>query len=221
MVLPTYLPESFGGAEQQMPQVVRGARGAGRRRHDRGSASARGHTERRESTRPDDVSSGFACAGRPNLGGRHSASFLAWSAKLAWWLVRRTASLRRDSRRPRAAARRARRDRRTRARKADPDQARTGRLSLRPHDRAQEAAGRPVVLRSPSTGCPRRSSPTVAKSSPICTRRRHRRSAHPPAAQRCRNARRHRCVVASASSASRTCGSSTSGGSIRRRRSTG
>lgn len=84
MVLPTYMPETFGGAEQQARKLSRalGARGVdvtivaprllattARREVDGGATVTRLRVRR-----------------APNLGGRYLASFLMWSLKLAWHL---------------------------------------------------------------------------------------------------------------------------------------
>jgi glycosyltransferase involved in cell wall biosynthesis len=85
LVLSTYVPESFGGAEQQsrklalalgrlgMPVKVLAPRlmPSTPRREQEGSVSL----ER------------FRLRNAPNLGGRHIGSFIAWAAKLLWWLV--------------------------------------------------------------------------------------------------------------------------------------
>jgi glycosyltransferase involved in cell wall biosynthesis len=87
MILPTYLPESFGGAEQQCRKLCSALDSLGldvtivapRLQAD----TARNETHGR--TRIERLRVRHA----PNLGGRHMASFLMWSAKLAWWLATR------------------------------------------------------------------------------------------------------------------------------------
>src|SRR5512134_3983002 len=84
MVLPTYLPESFGGAEQQCRKLCRALDDLGvevtivapRLHASTAAREVHGRTtiERLRVRRA------------PNLGGRHLASFLAWSIKLARWL---------------------------------------------------------------------------------------------------------------------------------------
>jgi glycosyltransferase involved in cell wall biosynthesis len=84
MVVPTYLPESFGGAEQQCRKLCRALDELG---VDVTILAPRLHasTARREvhgRTRIERIRVRQA----PNLGGRHMASFLRWSAQVAWWL---------------------------------------------------------------------------------------------------------------------------------------
>jgi glycosyltransferase involved in cell wall biosynthesis len=89
LVLATYLPESFGGAEQQSRKlaVALGRLGAKvtvlaprvlsatPNREDQGSISLRRLRVRRP----------------PNLGGRHFGSFVVWSLKVFWWLTKHRA----------------------------------------------------------------------------------------------------------------------------------
>lgn len=87
MIVPTYLPESFGGAEQQCRKLCSALAGLGL---DVTIVAPRlqADTARREThgrTRIERLRVRRA----PNLGGRHMASFLMWSAKLAWWLATR------------------------------------------------------------------------------------------------------------------------------------
>lgn len=87
MIVPTYLPESFGGAEQQCRKLCSALDGLGL---DVTILAPRlqAHTARQEMhgrTRIERLRVRRA----PNLGGRHLASFLMWSAKLGWWLVAR------------------------------------------------------------------------------------------------------------------------------------
>lgn len=84
MVLPTYLPESFGGAEQQCRKLCDALEARG---IDVTVLAPRLHaaTPVRE-TRGRTTIERLRVRRAPNLGGRHMASFLAWSIKLAWWL---------------------------------------------------------------------------------------------------------------------------------------
>ena len=87
MVTPTYLPESFGGAEQQCRKLCRALGDSGL---DVTIIAPRlkAATRKREThglTRIERLRVRHA----PNLGGRHILSFLGWSAKLTWWLVTR------------------------------------------------------------------------------------------------------------------------------------
>jgi glycosyltransferase involved in cell wall biosynthesis len=84
MVVPTYLPESFGGAEQQCRKLCAALDEMGL---DVTIIAPRLHaaTEQREAhgrTRIERLRVRRA----PNLGGRHLPSFLLWCAKLTWWL---------------------------------------------------------------------------------------------------------------------------------------
>lgn len=87
MVVPTYLPESFGGAEQQCRKLCSALDGLGldvtiiapRLQPDTAREETHGRT-RIERLRVRRA---------PNLGGRHIASFLMWSAKLGWRLMTR------------------------------------------------------------------------------------------------------------------------------------
>jgi hypothetical protein len=85
MVVPTYLPESFGGAEQQCRKLCSALDGLGldvriiAPRLQAGTARQETHGR----TRIERLRVRRA----PNLGGRHMASFLMWSAKLAWRLM--------------------------------------------------------------------------------------------------------------------------------------
>jgi glycosyltransferase involved in cell wall biosynthesis len=86
LVLATYMPESFGGAEQQSRKLALALGRLGMRvnvlaprllastpkREQQGSVSFRR----------------FRLRKAPNLGGRHMASALAWAAKLFWWMFR-------------------------------------------------------------------------------------------------------------------------------------
>ena len=84
MVLPTYLPESFGGAEQQSRKLCEAL-------EQRGvdvtllAPRLRAATPARESRGRTTIER-LRVRRAPNLGGRHMASFLMWSIKLGWWL---------------------------------------------------------------------------------------------------------------------------------------
>jgi glycosyltransferase involved in cell wall biosynthesis len=84
MVLPTYLPESFGGAEQQSRKLCEALEQLG--------VKVTVLAPRLQAGTPAHEQNGRTTIERlrvrraPNLGGRHFASFLAWSAKLTWWL---------------------------------------------------------------------------------------------------------------------------------------
>ena len=86
MILPTYLPESFGGAEQQTRRLAQtlARRGAAvtllapRLKHS---------TPARECEGPVVVRR-FRLREPPNLGGRHLDSFLLWGLCVAAWLWR-------------------------------------------------------------------------------------------------------------------------------------
>ena len=84
MVLPTYLPESYGGAEQQCRKLCQALDDLGvevtivaPRLH---AATAKREVHGRTTIERLRVRRA------PNLGGRHFASFLTWSIKLARWL---------------------------------------------------------------------------------------------------------------------------------------
>lgn len=87
MIVPTYLPESFGGAEQQCRKLCSALDGLGldvtivapRLQADTVRQETHGRTRIQR----------LRVRRAPNLGGRHMASFLVWSAKLAWWLTTR------------------------------------------------------------------------------------------------------------------------------------
>ncbi len=84
MVLPTYLPESFGGAEQQSRKLCEALEHLG--------IDVTVLAPRLRASTPIRETHGRTTIERlrvrsaPNLGGRHLGSFLAWSAKLTWWL---------------------------------------------------------------------------------------------------------------------------------------
>jgi len=87
MIVPTYLPESFGGAEQQCRKLCSALDGLGldvtivapRLQADTVRQETHGRTRIQR----------LRVRRAPNLGSRHMASFLVWSAKLAWWLTTR------------------------------------------------------------------------------------------------------------------------------------
>lgn len=87
LVLPTYLPESFGGAEQQsrkfaatlVREGVKVTLLAPRIERD---------TPARETKDGVEIIR-FRLTSLPNLGGRHFLSFAWWSLRTAWWLWRR------------------------------------------------------------------------------------------------------------------------------------
>jgi glycosyltransferase involved in cell wall biosynthesis len=86
MVLPTYLPESFGGAAQQTRRLAHALAG-------RGAAVTllaprlEGRTPAREQEGPVVVRR-FLLREPPNLGGRHLDSFLLWCLCVSAWLWR-------------------------------------------------------------------------------------------------------------------------------------
>ena len=89
LVLPAYLPESFGGAEQQTRKLAIALARLGVRVSVL-APRLLSHTARRE----QDVSIAlwrFKLRKAPSLGGRYIGSLLSWSAKLFWWLIRHRA----------------------------------------------------------------------------------------------------------------------------------
>jgi glycosyltransferase involved in cell wall biosynthesis len=86
MILPAYLPESFGGAAQQTRRLAHGLAG-------RGAAVTllaprlEGRTPAREREGPVVVRR-FLLREPPNLGGRHLDSFLLWCLCVSAWLWR-------------------------------------------------------------------------------------------------------------------------------------
>lgn len=86
LVVPTYLPESFGGAEQQARKLSTFLA--------QRDVSVTILAPRLQSATLPQENQGevrirrFRLRHAPNLGGRHSFSFLLWSAKLLWWLWR-------------------------------------------------------------------------------------------------------------------------------------
>ncbi|MFN4338716.1 glycosyltransferase family 4 protein [Parvibaculum sp.] len=87
LVLPTYLPETFGGAEQQSRKFAAtlAARGV---RVTLLAPRLAADTPRREERDGIEIIR-FRLGNLPNLGGRHFPSFAVWSLRLAWWLWRR------------------------------------------------------------------------------------------------------------------------------------
>jgi glycosyltransferase involved in cell wall biosynthesis len=86
LVLPTYIPESFGGAEQQSRKL---ALALGRLGMPVKVLAPRllPSTPRREQEGTVSLER-FRLRYAPNLGGRHIGSFVAWGAKLLWWLLK-------------------------------------------------------------------------------------------------------------------------------------
>ena len=86
MILPTYLPESFGGAEQQARKLAFAL--------ERLGVSVTILAPRLlPQTLPHEIDGALSVVRlrvrhAPNLGGRHMLSFLSWCSKLAWWLAR-------------------------------------------------------------------------------------------------------------------------------------
>lgn len=86
LVLPTYLPESFGGAEQQSRKLALALGNLG--------VSVTLLAPRllpKTAKREKDASISlyrFRLRSAPNLGGRHIGSLLSWGAQLLWWLMR-------------------------------------------------------------------------------------------------------------------------------------
>jgi glycosyltransferase involved in cell wall biosynthesis len=86
MVLPTYLPESFGGAEQQTRKLARALSELG--------AQITILAPRLKRATPRSERDGnvtivrFPLRHAPNLGGRHSLSFLSWCLQIGLWLAR-------------------------------------------------------------------------------------------------------------------------------------
>jgi glycosyltransferase involved in cell wall biosynthesis len=86
MVLPTYLPESFGGAEQQSRKLAEEFVRLGN------SVTILAPRLQASSLREQEVNGvhirRFRLRAPPNFGGRHTVSFLAWCAKISLWLTR-------------------------------------------------------------------------------------------------------------------------------------
>lgn len=85
-VMPTFLPESFGGAEQQTRKMARTLA----RRGCRVTILA---PKLQPATRTSEEEDGvairrFPLGAAPNLGGRHLPSFLSWCLKVSGWLWR-------------------------------------------------------------------------------------------------------------------------------------
>jgi glycosyltransferase involved in cell wall biosynthesis len=86
MILPTYLPESFGGAEQQARKLALALK-----RH--GVSVTILAPRLFPQTAQHETDEGISVIRlrvrhAPNLGGRYVLSFLCWCVKLAWWLAR-------------------------------------------------------------------------------------------------------------------------------------
>jgi glycosyltransferase involved in cell wall biosynthesis len=86
MILPTYLPESYGGAEQQARRLSQALVGVG--------AGVTLLAPRLKRDTPASEKEGLVAVRRlklrdlPNLGGRHFNSFLLWCAWVITWLFR-------------------------------------------------------------------------------------------------------------------------------------
>jgi glycosyltransferase involved in cell wall biosynthesis len=85
LVLPTYLPESFGGAEQQSRKLALALGRLGMQV----TVLAPRLLSQTASAEVDDTITlrRFRVRRAPNLGGRHLGSFLAWTFKLTCWLL--------------------------------------------------------------------------------------------------------------------------------------
>jgi glycosyltransferase involved in cell wall biosynthesis len=86
MVLPTYLPESFGGAAQQTRRLAQALAGRGAAVTLLAPRLARG-TPAQEREGPVEVTR-FHLRAAPNLGGRHLGAFLCWCGCICAWLWR-------------------------------------------------------------------------------------------------------------------------------------
>jgi glycosyltransferase involved in cell wall biosynthesis len=86
MVLPTYLPETFGGAEQQTRQLAQTLALRGAAVTLLAPRLAR-RTPAREREGPVQVRR-FRLRAAPNLGGRHLGAFLWWCHCICFWLWR-------------------------------------------------------------------------------------------------------------------------------------
>lgn len=85
-VLPTYLPESFGGAEQQARKLGMALARLGVKVR---LLAPRLHRQTVETEQDGPIAvRRFRVGKLPNLGGRHMASFLWWNAQVIAWLVR-------------------------------------------------------------------------------------------------------------------------------------
>ena len=85
-VLPTYLPETFGGGEQQARKIAQALSRRGLAVTILAPRLSR-TSQRREIDGKVQIRR-FRLRRAPNLGGRHIASFLQWSTKLIFWLWR-------------------------------------------------------------------------------------------------------------------------------------
>jgi glycosyltransferase involved in cell wall biosynthesis len=86
MVLATYLPESYGGAEQQSRKLALALSRLGSRVSIL-APKLQASTPQRERDGPIFVWR-FRVNWAPNLGGRHMGSALLWALKLSWWMLR-------------------------------------------------------------------------------------------------------------------------------------
>lgn len=86
LVLPTYLPESYGGAEQQSRKLAQAlvARGMNVTLLAPRIAPETPRIEQKDGV----LIRRFRLTSLPNLGGRHFASFAWWSLRIAFWLWR-------------------------------------------------------------------------------------------------------------------------------------
>src|SRR5215211_5801496 len=86
MILPAYLPETFGGAEQQARRLAQALarRGAGVTLL---APRLESRTPPRENEGPVSVRR-FRLLAAPNLGGRHLDAFLCWCLCISSWLWR-------------------------------------------------------------------------------------------------------------------------------------
>lgn len=86
LILPTYIPESFGGAEQQSRKLALALSRLGLRVN---VLAPRLRPATPKSEKDGAISlRRFRLRHAPNLGGRHMGSFILWGAKLLWWLFR-------------------------------------------------------------------------------------------------------------------------------------
>lgn len=85
LVLPTYLPESFGGAEQQSRKLALALGGLGVA-VTLLAPRLLPHTAKHEKDASISLYR-FRLRSAPNLGGRHIGSLLSWGMQLFWWLT--------------------------------------------------------------------------------------------------------------------------------------
>jgi len=86
LILATYIPESFGGAEQQSRKLALALARLGVRVNVL-APRLLSSTPKWKREGPVSISR-LRLRNAPNLGGRHMASALAWSLKLFWWMFR-------------------------------------------------------------------------------------------------------------------------------------